>query len=329
MNYKSFPLSSIFSAVHTGQVHSSSELDNGDIPLISCKTEKSKDHGVEGFFNIPSETIYRNCVTITCDGEPCTASYHNYSIAVKDNVLVCIPKKEIKITTIFYAISYLNTQRWRFSYGRKCYENKIDKLNIVFPVKDDGEIDHEFIESNLNCEIKPILPQGKKPKKLEKMSVDFKEIDITELFNPVRGDFHSLTALNKGTMPTVSRTSLDNGIKGLYEPPDGAKIYDSGYLTVSTVSGEVFLQVKKFMATDNILILEPKIKLKLTTIAFIQTILNSQKWRYSYGRQCYSTKFSQAKLFLPVLKNGKLDEDSMEKIVKNTTYWNHVKPYLV
>ena len=152
---------------------------------------------------------------------------------------------------------------------------------------------------------------------------------ITKLFDPLRGDFHSLTALNKGTMPTVSRTSLDNGIKGLYEPPEDARIYPSGYLTVSTVSGEVFLQVEKFIATDNILILEPKIKLKPTTIIFIQTILNSQKWRYSYGRQCYQTKFSQATLFLPTLDGGKLDEDNMGKIVKNTTYWAHVNPYLV
>jgi hypothetical protein len=38
--------------------------------------------------------------------------------------------------------------------------------------------------------------------------------------------------------------------------------------------------------------------------------------------------FFLSKLFLPTLNDGELDEDSMEKIVKNTTYWNYVVPHI-
>jgi len=141
----------IFSEVSHGDYHASSQLEEGKTPLISCKTEKTPEHGVEGYFKIPREKIYRNCVTITCDGDqPSTASFHPYDIAVKDNVLICKPKQGIKLTTLLYAISCINKERWRFSYGRKCYRNKFDLLTVPFPVDSKGKIDQKRIDEILD-----------------------------------------------------------------------------------------------------------------------------------------------------------------------------------
>ncbi len=41
-------LDSIFIKIVNGDFHASSELDEGKIPLVSCKTEKTPHHGVEG-----------------------------------------------------------------------------------------------------------------------------------------------------------------------------------------------------------------------------------------------------------------------------------------
>jgi hypothetical protein len=69
-------------------------------------------------------------------------------------------------------------------------------------------------------------------------TIDFKLHKITDLFDPIlRGDFHALDKLDKGDMPTVSRTSDNNGIVGYFEKPDGARTYQPGSLTVSTVTG--------------------------------------------------------------------------------------------
>jgi len=155
---------SIFSEVKTGDFHASSHLDSGDIPLISCKTEKTRDNGVEGYFEIPQDKTYENCVTITCDGDqPSTAFFHPYRFAAKDNVLVCIPKKGLKLTTILYAIACLNKERWRFSYGRKCYANKKDKLTVPFPIDKDGKIEEKAIEEILDGKhFKPIVSNALK-----------------------------------------------------------------------------------------------------------------------------------------------------------------------
>jgi len=41
----------------------------------------------------------------------------------------------------------LNSQIWRFSYGRKCYLNKADKIQIALPVNEEGEIDFNAVDA--------------------------------------------------------------------------------------------------------------------------------------------------------------------------------------
>ena len=151
---------------------------------------------------------------------------------------------------------------------------------------------------------------------------------VTDLFELQRGDFHSLSKLDEGNIPTVSRVSDNNGVVGYYDPPENARIYQPGVITVSTVTGDAFLQLKKFIATDNVVICIPKEPLRITTLFFIQAMINQAKWRYSYGRQCYKTKFAQTKIYLPVNEPNILDEDFMEETISNTSYWSFLKEYL-
>jgi hypothetical protein len=134
-----------------------------------------------------------------------------------------------------------------------------------------------------------------------------------------------LAALGLGDNITVSRVTSDNGIVGQYERPDSAKVYPRGSITVSTVGGDAYVQMENFIATDNILICSPKKPLQVTTRFFIAMMLNLQKWRYSYGRQCYKTKFSALTIPLPVQAKNALDESYMKSVVENTTYWSVIR----
>jgi type I restriction-modification system DNA methylase subunit len=139
------PITKIFTTpIKTGDFHVSGILDGGKIPLISCSDE---NNGVEGLFDIPLDKTYKNAITIACDGQPLASFYHYYTFAAKDNVMVCFLREKLKLTTIFFIILQLNRLRWRFSYGRKCYLNKVDKIKIFVPLKDDNEIDEDYIEN--------------------------------------------------------------------------------------------------------------------------------------------------------------------------------------
>lgn len=129
--------------IETGHFHKSSALDEGNIPLISCS---SLNNGVEGYFEIPLEKTYKHAITIASDGQPLATFYHYYTFAAKDNVMVCFAKEKLRFQTMLFIVMQLNRLRWRFSYGRKCYLNKKEKVKIYLPLKDDGKIDEDYIE---------------------------------------------------------------------------------------------------------------------------------------------------------------------------------------
>ena len=142
-NLKEIPITNLFETpIKTGEYHVSSILDEGKIPLVSCVSDNG---GFEGFFDVKTEL--KNAITIACDGMPLTSFYHYYPFVSKDNVLICKPNKNYRFTTLLFITTQLNNLRWRFSYGRKCYENKVHKLRIYLPFKENNEIDEEYIEN--------------------------------------------------------------------------------------------------------------------------------------------------------------------------------------
>lgn len=137
------PISDIFmKSIKTGDHHASNKLDIGDIPLISCSAE---NNGFEGKFDVPKNKTIKNAITIASDGQPLTSYYHYYPFVAKDNVIICIPNQNYKFTTLLFFTTQLNILRWRFSYGRKCYLNKIHKIKIFLPFKNNN-IDEDYIE---------------------------------------------------------------------------------------------------------------------------------------------------------------------------------------
>ena len=163
-------------------------------------------------------------------------------------------------------------------------------------------------------------------KQVKNKSVNYSKIQtrkftFTDIFIAERGNFHSIDKLEFGKYPTISRVSNDNGIVGFYEKPETAKIFEPGHLTISTVTGDAFLQHYPFIATDNVVICVPKHTLRKTTLVYIQAVINKIKWRYSYGRQPYKRILQKAEFYLPVNPKNEIDEDIIEKIVTKIPYW--------
>jgi type I restriction-modification system DNA methylase subunit len=138
------PITDVFiEPIKTGEYHVSSILDPGSIPLVSCVSE---DGGFEGLFDIEKNKTLKNAITIACDGMPLTSFFHYYPFVAKDNVLICKSKKQYRFTTLLFITTQINSLRWRFSYGRKCYENKVHKIKIYLPFKG-KDIDEDYIEN--------------------------------------------------------------------------------------------------------------------------------------------------------------------------------------
>ena len=323
---KSFKIPEIFT-IKSGDYHAIKELDSGDIPLISCG---ELDNGFIGNFDIPENKRYSNTITVAYNGQPLTAKYHPYQFGAKDDVAVLLPHSEMREKTLVYIASLLNQQTWKYSYGRKCFKGKLTELTINLPVVDpDGALDEDYISRILDHNIEDLLPvRNENIDITEHGEIIWKSFPITNLFTLQKGDFHKIADLDPGTVNTVSRVATDNGVVGKYTIPEGAHLYNPPVITVSTLNGDAFVQLDPFIATDNVIMLLPREELKPTTLFFVEFMLNHIKWRYSYGRQCYKTKFAQTKIHIPVNRRGNLNESLMERIVKNTSYWCTIEGHL-
>jgi len=282
-------------------------LNRGKTPLVSAT---NKNNGILAFVDI-DPTFTAPSITVERVTGQAFVQVDDF-VTVPDDISVLVPKEPMPLKKLFYVASQINSVKWKFSYGRKLTQTRLKNIKLDLSNFKEGTID--LLER---------LPQ-KIARSQIKNSKNYKEFNITALFEIERGDFHALDKLNEGELPTISRITYDNGVAGHYEKPNDAEIYPAGTITVSTLESDAFVQLENFIATDNVLILKPKRDFKLTTLFFVQFMINSQKWRFSYGRESYKTLFSKVNIPLPVkIIKGKnkvvseIDEDFIEKLVKN------------
>ena len=190
------------------------------------------------------------------------------------------------------------------------------RLAVAYLVK----IDRVPVESAMTPQTPPLLPL---------CTPIWKRFTAEDVFHIQRGHFHSLADLDPGDSVTISRVSSDNGFVGFYEMPDKAKVWPAGTITVSTVTGDTFVQPVPFIATDNVVLCSPKPLYPGFTpasLTFAAQMLHNVRWRYSYGRQCYITKFAKTQFLLPVTQDGGLDYEYMEGALRQTPYWSILEP---
>lgn len=287
-------------------------LDIGNTPLVSAT---SINNGVLDFVDA-APTFKAPCITVERVGGNAFIQLIDF-VTVPDDISVLVPKFNLTLEELFKISAQINLEKWRYNYGRKLSAKRLKKMEIRWPVE---------TTKNITVNINNRLPKKAKKTDLNHTS-KFEMTPIPQLFKVDRGDFHALDRLDPGKLPTISRISINNGVTGYFELPEGAKIYNKRTITISTVSGDAFVQLENFICTDNVLICNPKYPFRDTTLFFIACMINLQKWRFSYGRQPYKRVFLKLSIPLPK-KNGELDESYIEKIVKNCYGWGVVETKL-
>ncbi|MYD30487.1 MAG: hypothetical protein F4X01_02565 [Nitrospira sp. SB0661_bin_20] len=129
--------------IQSGDYHKADDLPDGEIPLISCG---DTDNGLVRYCDVPEDHIYQNCLTVAYNGAPMTTKYHPYRFAAKDDVAVLFPKKRMVRTTIIFIQAILSCETWRYSYGRKCFKEKLSNVSIPLPMRKE-KLDEDFMKS--------------------------------------------------------------------------------------------------------------------------------------------------------------------------------------
>lgn len=297
--------------VHIAKSHSFSTYQIGDTAFI---TNGFTNNGVQGFVKpLKGDRLFNFqgiCVSAFCE-----ATVQKPPFIGRGNggsgVIVLEPLKDMSTQELLaYASSFNENIRWRFSYGRMISKDRILRLDVPrIDVKISNITEIDF------------LPHAKRTK-IENIKLLYGTIPLISIFELHSGDYHNADTLPDGNIPLVSCGEKNNGIMKFIKSPKD-KIYENT-LTIA-YNGQPLttnFHPYKFSAKDDVAVCLAKKKLKLSTLIFIQLVINSEKWRYSYGRKCFKEKLSQVNLSLPIANNGEPDEKIIEEIVRNTSYWH-------
>lgn len=147
-SYELVPMGNVLESISRGNCAPLNQLKNGAIPVITTTEE---NNGVGGFFNVGDATIFEDMITIPANGSKYRAFYHPYKFAAVADILVCKLKPEFdSLEAKLFICSLINQSSWRFSYFRKCNEQKIKKdVKLALPMKN-GKLDLDFIKKNLS-----------------------------------------------------------------------------------------------------------------------------------------------------------------------------------
>lgn len=116
------------------------EYGRGNYPYV---TTQATNNGVGGFYNFYTE----DGGVLTIDSAVLGyCSYQSYNFSASDHVEKLIPKFKMNKYIAMFLVTIINQEQYRYNYGRKCSQDRMEKGNLKLPSKD-GSPDWEFMEN--------------------------------------------------------------------------------------------------------------------------------------------------------------------------------------
>lgn len=222
--------------------------------------------------------------------------------------------KNVNSTDEWSALAYVKTNYKNLTI--RDFKNTI-KDHLICNIKKETGIE------NIYEIISTILENTDKRKIFEKETDDEKSIDIKnwksieihtifEVTGSKTTPKKKLEEIGQGEYPYVTTRATNNGIDGYYN-----YFTDKGnVLTLDSATiGYCSYQKNNFTASDHVEKLIPKFEMSPNIAIFLQTLLNKEQFRYSYGRKFNQTRIENTKIIIP-FKDGSPDWNSMDRFVK-------------
>lgn len=156
---------------------------------------------------------------------------------------------------------------------------------------------------------------------------NWKEYKISDLFNVKYGVNLELSACEEVSANTpdsinfVARTAENNGVSARVKLIEGIAPQKAGLISVAG-GGSVlstFLQYEPFYSGRDLYVLESKVEITNEAKLFITTVIEQNKYKYSYGRQANKT-LPDILLKLPANCKGEPDYNFMDRYIKSLYY---------
>lgn len=313
----------------------SGEGNNGVLGKISLEYVKSKKY----------KYTLKKCLTVARTGSSGYVSFQPYGCVVGDSAKIMILPEDIASTNVYlYLQTILTKHRYKYAYGRKVTEENYFKDSISLPIlvskdgspvydeqkrfSEEGYIpDWEYMEHYITqLKHKPIKTKNKSIEVFNLNINSWKEFRFGDLIDePYKGHAYTKEDLdnptvndNIGSLLYITRTAENNGCE-MRTSDDGLEYIEEGNaITVGDTTATCFYQKERFITGDHMVIIRAD-WLNEKTALFVLSILNKEKYKYSYGRAFVIDKIKDTIIYLPIVHNENGSEmiDSDHKYSKN------------
>lgn len=252
-------------------------------------------------------------ITVALGGSVLSSFVQKEPFYTAFHIMVLEPKRKMTLQEKLFYCMCIQSNAYRYSYGRQANRTLKD---IELPDSIPDYVKKVGI-SPISTKIPPSITTFP--------GVDrWKEFRLSDLFLISTSKDPNLQNSSIGATPYISSTAENNGISGYVDevPSQSGKV-----LTIARNGsvGSAFYQKDPFCASpDDVRILTPKFALTPYAALFIKTVIELEKFRYTYGRKLGTARLKAVVIKLPATKEGKLDIGYMASYIKSLPYSDRI-----
>lgn len=286
------------------------EDEHGLTPLISSA---ASNDGFFGRFNIKPK--YKNVISVASTGSVGWAFYHGYDCCIDDNCLVLVPNDRLPDEKMLFLTLLINKDRYRYMYGRQVTPKRIGDIELPdFP----GYVD-DYKVPNISS-----IQNVTKAAKISLNNQKWKSFRLSDLFSIERGRCGSAEKLlEKGDeISYIGAKKEDNGF--MYKVLRSEKYVTKGNCIVFIGDGQGSVGYSTYQENDFIgsttLSMGRNENLNKFNAIFLITLLDKERFKYSFGRKWNGEKLKNTTIKIPIDKNSNPDWRFMEDYIKSLNY---------
>lgn len=351
-NWVWFPYKQIFS-IKTYKGNNILNSQSGNLPFVSASAE---NNGITTYVNC-DEYEKGGKITVARNGSVGSAFFQSQNFcASPDDIRIFELKGHCLNEYIaIFLCTIIEKEKYRYAYGRKFGTKRMKEQLVKLPVDRDGNPDWDWIESFMKSKVVNLLPDKarsvwegnykKTPVNINKKVIDLNKwrwYSYEEIFDIKKGFYNKKPENHTGNeIPFIGAIDNNNGVSEYYGIQDveeasktgdennvslDEKIFDGNCITVSNNGsvGYAFYQDKPFTCTHDVnpLYLNPKWGKKLNPYIamFLCTLIEKERYRWTYGRKWRPKRMPSSLIKLPVDANDNPDWQFMEDYIKALPY---------
>ena len=331
-NWKEFLLKDICHITMGNKLdYSNMTMDNPSVNFVGRSAENNgvadKVDYIEGI--VPYEA---GCISVALGGSLGMSCVQNEPFYTSQNVSVLDFDDNVSLgAKLFLTTLIMNECKYKYiAFGRELNTHIRNDFSLYLPATPDGEPDWDFMEKFMKKHY-----QGRPKTKIKSRRIPlnvhkWKEFRVGDLIKRIykakahtKEEIDECEFINEWSIPFVSRTEPNNSVDFFAVNDNLEGIEKGNAIVIGDTTSTISYQAKDFLAGDHIVVIRAE-WLNLYTGLFITSLLNMERYRYSYGRAYVMNLISDTVIKLPATSKGSPDWNFMENYIKSLPYSDRI-----